>query len=288
MARRATAIKQERAANKGILLLLDAGSSLMGHWVSMKSDGRVTVESMNALGYDALTVGQKELYRGVEVLQARRQEAHFPFLSANLISVDKKEPVFEPYVILERGGRRIGILGLSEINANQMPIVKDSLVVLDPVETAQEYVRELRGNVDLVIVLSHLGLDPDKALAEQVPGIDIIVGGSSSKLMSEPERVGQTLIVQQGYRGEWMGRLRATYDEKGNPSDYGAETITLGPSFGEDKEMADLLADYRLRYPTPTPRPRPTLDPRTHTVDRNAINAVRTTSVAATQTASAK
>ena len=257
MARRATAIKQERAKGEGLLLVLDAGGSLTGRPVSIRSQGRNIVEAMNAMGYDALALGRSELDMGLDALRERAAEASFAFLSANLVSSESGELLFEPYVVFESGGARVGVIGLSEPAAAQAARVAGQAEVLDPSETAQRYVLALRPDVDILIVLSHLGLEADAELARGVPGIDIIVGGSSRRLLREPERVGNTLIVQQGYLGEWMGRLEATFDEFGEPVQYAEQVITLGPDFADDAEVAEIVDRWNALYPTPTRFPTP-------------------------------
>ena len=261
MARRATVIKAERGDNKGIVLALDAGSSLSGDWVSLKSQGRVMVEGMNAMGYDAMALGRMDFALGLEALKEREAEADFAFLSANVVGVGDGQPIFEPYTLLERQGARIGVIGLSEPEAIRVPGVTDEVVVLDPLEAARRHVPELRDRVDLLIVLSHVGLEQDIALAQAVPGINVIVGGYTRKLMKQPERVGNTLIVQQGYLGEWLGRLQVTFDGEGVPTEFSETIITLDPRVTDDKDMTDLVQKWKALYPSPTPRPTRTPDP---------------------------
>ncbi|NLG49518.1 MAG: hypothetical protein GX552_05330 [Chloroflexi bacterium] len=255
MARRATVIKQERANNDGILLVLDAGSTLTGQWISTKSKGQVMVEGMNLMGYDALTLGQMDLSAGIEALKEREQEANFPFLSANLISVQDGKPIFQPYVILERQDRRIAILGLTEPDAIVVGNNANTYMLLDPVIAAQRWVPQLREQADILIVLSHLGAEEDKLLAEAVPGIDIIIGGNTRQIMQSPDIVGNTLIAQQGYLGEWIGRFQATFDANGVPSDFIVEPIALTPDFEDDPELAAVMQKWDQLYPTPTPFP---------------------------------
>mgnify|MGYP001056117573 CR=1 FL=1 len=192
MARRATFIKNERANNAGIVLVLDAGNALMGAWESSASRGRVTVDLMNRMGYDAMALGRMDFAVGLDALKQRQAEAQFPMLSANVAPTEGTEMPLEiqAYTIIERQGARIGIIGLSENEATVIPGISDKMTVKDAVETASQIVHVLRSKVDLLIVLSHLGLDKDKALAAAVPGIDIIVGGNTRKLMRKPELVG--------------------------------------------------------------------------------------------------
>lgn len=235
------------------MLVLDAGNALSGQYLARMSEGEVMVEAMSAMGYDAMGVGTFDTMIGLEALNRRVAQAGFGVLSANLAWADTGALLLQPYVIVERDGHRLGILGLSPQNAAQVGAgIADKAVVADPTEAAAKYVAELRPQVDAIIVLSLLGLPADRALAEAVPGINVIVGGNSGQLMLEPVRVGDTLIVQQGYNGEWLGVLRATFDAQGVPSDYTEAMITLGPEYPDDPEVAAIKAKWDALHPQPT------------------------------------
>lgn len=213
------------------------------------------VQAMNAMGYDSMGIGPHETEIGPVALAERAEEADFGVVCANLISAETQEPIFDPYVILKRDGLKFGIIGITRAATAQSAGFIEGATVADSTETARKYVSELRPQVDAVIVLSLLGLDGDKWLAAVVPGINVIVGGSSKQLMQEPTRVGDTLIVQQGYNGEWMGVLQASFDAAGKPSDFSESLITLGPEYADDPEMAALVDKWNRLYPTPTALP---------------------------------
>ena len=223
--------------------------------MSIRSEGRIIVEGMNAMGYDAMALGRLDLALGLQVLKEREEEADFAFLSANLVDPQDYKPVFDPYVLLERQGVRIGIIGLSEPEAVKAIAGDIDLIVLEPLRATLPYVRELRDKVDILIVLSHQGLALDKDLASRLPEIDVFISGNDLQLMREPVRVGNTLIVQQGYRGEWLGRLEAHFDAQGVPQEYKADFITLGPDYEDDPEVAAIVQKYKESHPSPTPRP---------------------------------
>lgn len=235
--------------------MLDAGSSLLGAWVSLASDGRVTIEGMNAMGYDAMGVGLMEGLEGLDVLLDRRDEAGFPILSANLTYVEGGALVLEPYAILERDGVRYGFLGLTGPEFTQGPGLAAVVAVGDPTEAAARYVPELRARVDVLIVLSTLGKGEDNALAAAVPGIDVIVGSKSAYLMQEPDRAGDTVIVQQGYLGEWLGRTHLRYDAEGALAEASTEAIALTEDYPDDPDLAALVSRYNALHPTPAPVP---------------------------------
>jgi len=222
------------------VLLLDAGRTLMGPMpVTIKSKGAVIIEAMNMLGYDAMTVAEQDLQLGLDTVWEREEEADFPFLSANLVLADTNELLFAPYTIVERGGRKVGILGLTG-SEQPMPLeLFDGHVVdlLNPLEAASQYVAEMSGETDIIVVLSNLGLDTDELLAEELPGIDLIVGGLTRKLLVEPRHVGETVIVQAGYRGEWIGWVTLDIDSSGAVTGSGGGVVILDDKVMDDSEM---------------------------------------------------
>lgn len=219
------------------------------------------VDAMNMMGYDALALGRMDFAIGTEALTERLQEAEFAMLSANVLDLETRELLVEPYTILNREGVSIGIIGLSDAEVIQAPGLRDRAIWLDPLSTIGDLVAQVSEQVDVLIVLSHMGLERDQLLARTVPGINVIVGGYTRKLMQEPEREGNTLIVQQGYQGEWVGKLTVTIDEQGVPTDYTEEILTLDDSYTDDKEMTELVDRYKEMYPTPTPMPTHTPTP---------------------------
>lgn len=253
VARRATAIEYLREQADDHVLVLDAGNTLFGERLAMESQGRIIIEAMNAMGYDALTVGTLELSQGIEVLQERAQEANFAILSCNILDIQSENLLFAPYIIVQRDGLRYGIIGVSEPEIVHLADVAQTAKVMDPVQSLQRYLPEVQDQSDVLIVLSHLGLEGDKALAQAIPDIDVIVGGRSRKLLQAPEIVGSTIIVQAGYDGEWLGKLSATVTDDGRLVDPWVDIVPLGPDVADHPELAALVARYNQLYPPPTP-----------------------------------
>lgn len=245
MARRATVIKEARKEDGRTVLVLDAGDTLLGQTIALETEGAAIVEAMNAMGYDAMAVGRLDLAKGVDVLTRRAQEAQFAILSSNLVRKGTQELILPASTIIERDGVRYGILGVTEPQAMQAPGAAETIEVLDPTQAVRAALPNLSARSDVVIVLSHLGLNEDLALAEAVPGIDIIVGGRSRQLMRMPEVVGDTIITQMGFDGEYLGRLDVTVNADGRLSDAAATMIALTPDYADDPELAALVARYK-------------------------------------------
>jgi 2',3'-cyclic-nucleotide 2'-phosphodiesterase (5'-nucleotidase family) len=245
VARRATAIRAIRDETSRPVLVLDAGGALFGEMLAFQTQGRIVAESMSAMGYDAMTVGLMDLIRGSDVLLSRAAESSFPFLSCNIIYEEDGRLLLPPYAVIERGGLHFGIIGVSEEDVLSAPTeAVAGLDVVDPVEAVRGYVAELRPQVDVLIVLSHLGLPEDRALAEAVPGIDVIIGGRSRRFLGEPQWANGVPIVQMGYDGEWLGRLDVALNPDGHVRAAQLRPISLGPEVADDPDVADVLRRY--------------------------------------------
>lgn len=181
----------------------------------MQTRGEAVIELMNAVGYDAMTIGNHELDFGAEGLRALMGKASFPILAANIRERDTGKLFAQPYTIRQLGPLRIGILGIAYPNTPlttaQENVTRIEFDEATPV--AQHFVPQMRKTgVDIIIVLSHLGLGSDIQLAEAVSGIDVIVGGHSHNRMTKPKHVGNTLIVQAGAHGTDLGILELTFN----------------------------------------------------------------------------
>jgi 2',3'-cyclic-nucleotide 2'-phosphodiesterase (5'-nucleotidase family) len=243
-------IERTRSHAPGSTLLLDAGDTFQGTYISNSNHGTAMVEVMNFAGVNAMVLGNHEFDWGLDVLRARIAQAQFPCLAANLESAPgiRLEDI-APYVILDVGESRVGILGLTYHDLST--IVKASSIEglrsLSPIETARRYLPELRDQSDLVIVLSHLGEESDRVLAEAVPEIPLIVGGHSHTAFPDGLRVNDTLIVQAGAYGAQLGYLELTLDRHRKElvlDDSLARLIPVTAAGGPSEEAAQIIARW--------------------------------------------
>ena len=243
-------IERMRAQAPGPAILLDAGDTLQGTYISNSNQGTAVVELMNLAGVSAMVLGNHEFDWGLDVLRARIAQAQFPCLAANLLMDPSiKVEGISPYAVLDAGQIRIGILGLTYHDL--ATIVKASAIEgvrsLPPVETAKRYLPELQGRTDLVIVLSHLGEEGDRALAEAVPEIPLIVGGHSHNSFHDGVRVGDTLIVQAGAYGASLGHVELTFDRKRKEvvlDETTAQLIPVADAGGASEAAAQIVARW--------------------------------------------
>ena len=215
MARRASLVERIRKEEPNVLLL-DAGDIWQGTPYFNFFNGELEYKLMTDMKYDAATLGNHDFDLGLEGLAKQLPIAGFEFVNANYdFSKTMLAGKFKPYKIFEKEGLRIGVFGLG-IQLEGLVGKKQygETVYLDPVQKAQEMVKELRENqkCHMVICLSHLGYSyttekiDDRKLAQQVPGIDLIIGGHKHNFMDQPgaiphESGDETLINQGGDAG---------------------------------------------------------------------------------------
>ena len=149
-------------------------------------------------------------------MQRLAASATFPFLAANIEDQQGRGlPLSKPYVILQRNDLKIAVIGITtpETAFTTKPDYVSGLTFRDPKEILPPLIKELRsGGIDIIVLLSHSGLDADLVIAEQVSGIDVIVGGHSHTAVTHPLRVNDTIIVQAGCYGAYLGVLQLDID----------------------------------------------------------------------------
>ncbi|PZD94266.1 bifunctional metallophosphatase/5'-nucleotidase [Paenibacillus sambharensis] len=229
------------------LLVLDIGDHMDRMRLETEgSDGLVNIALLNEAGYDAVTLGNNEglTYSHHVLDRAYGEEARFQVLCANLIEAATGQPPewMQAHTIIDKGGLRFGIIGLTAAFSMFYDMLGWS--VLDPVACCAEQVELLRPKVDCIIVLSHLGLSFDKRMAEEIEGIDLILGGHTHHLLEEPLRLKETTICAAGRYGEYLGRVEITGQANGGKVTIEAECVPMA-AFHEDPEAAAIISGYR-------------------------------------------
>ena len=189
--RLATFVDEVRAQDTARVFLVDAGDRWTGDpYVDMAPNaGLPIIEQMNRLGYDVATFGNHEFDMGLDTLQRRVEDVEFDLVLAN---VDTKETAWKqpkPYTIKRAGRAKVGFIGLVTNYANGHPDGKDRIFVgtefFSPEWAGQRYGRELREKCDVMVVISHCGLDRDTTnVASSFPMADLIVSGHTHERYS--------------------------------------------------------------------------------------------------------
>ena len=219
-ARRMGLIAQERQVDAN-LLLVDAGDFCQGTPYFNFYHGRVEIDAMNLMGYDAATLGNHEFDNGLDTLAAVLATAQFPIVCANYdFTGTVMEGKTKPSVIIRKGGLKIGVFGLG---CDPKGLIADKNFLpakyLDPYTSAQEAVDKLRAEkCDIVVCLSHLGTYGkaaedvcDVQLVQNTRGIDAVIGGHTHKLYDNlrvPNLDGDSIpVCQMGKSGGYLGKI---------------------------------------------------------------------------------
>ncbi len=213
-------VKQENP----FTLLTDAGDDYeKGSIAEQLSQGRTTREIVQAMQYDVRTLGNHDFAWGMDELLRFSHDSSAVVLATNT-KIDRKTPVspgWADFTILTVGCVRIGFFGMQPRPWNDKdeqydgpfyPELPELRTDFNFTEIANEIIAKHRHEVDVLVMVSHLGLQGDIALAEQTDGIDLILGGHTHEAMTTPLRVKNTDIVHVGAYAEHIGRFDIEYD----------------------------------------------------------------------------
>lgn len=220
LARVAAYVRQVRAEHTGRhrgVLVLDGGDWFQGTPEGQLDGGWPFVEAMAAVGYDALVVGNHEWDLGEANLRRVLRRSRVPAVLAN-VRVAADGPRFDgcpPWRIVLTGGLRVAVVGLI---LPQTPSITHADAARFHFERSEDalaaVLAELPSQVDLVLPLTHIGVEQDRALARAFPELPLIVGGHSHSFLPEGVREGETLIVQAGSRATVIGRVDLWIDPR--------------------------------------------------------------------------
>lgn len=253
-ARLVTAIAQARARSNNCILV-DGGDQFQGTLFYTYYKGRMAAEFMNKLGYDAMTVGNHEFDDGPEVLRGFMDAVGFPVLMSN--ADVSREPALAGKLakstVIERGGEKLGLIGLTPQDTDELASPGPNITFTDPVGAVQQEVDALTAaGVTKIIVLSHSGYHVDKRVAAETTGVDVIVGGHSNTYLSNssdraegpyPTMVGNTAIVSAYAYGKFLGELNLTFDDAGNITAATGEPLIMDAAVSEDAPTKDRIAE---------------------------------------------
>ncbi|MCI1857244.1 MAG: bifunctional metallophosphatase/5'-nucleotidase [Sporolactobacillus sp.] len=197
--------------------------------------GNVTL--LNEAGYDYVTIGNNEgITFTKQRLSAMYKHSRFSVILANLYEKDGRRPSWcSPYTIVTMKGVRVGLIGLTAAFPKYYRVL--GWDIRDPFAELKQDLQQLMGRTDLVVLMSHVGLPFDKRVAEEMAGIDVIIGAHTHHALERGLTVDGTLIAQAGKYGRYCGHVVVDYDEQARRIVHkGADLITLR---GEADDSAD-------------------------------------------------
>ncbi|MEP7146831.1 MAG: bifunctional UDP-sugar hydrolase/5'-nucleotidase [bacterium] len=199
-------------------LLLNGGDDFQGSPISSITRGNSQIELLNLYNLDAFVIGNHEFDYGQYALDSALMKADFDYLSANVFLKTKNKTFGKPYVIKEINGIKCGVIGLTALDLMTLTIPKnvtdiemlntDSVII-----SAVKYLKKKK--CDVIILLTHVGVDNDKKLAEKFSkDVDIIIGGHSHTPLFKPLIQNGVIIAQAGSYARWLGKIDLKVDTK--------------------------------------------------------------------------
>ena len=247
----ATLVRRIRASRPHALLL-DGGDTWQGSATSLWTEGADMIGAQKLLGVDIMTAHWEFTYGAKRVRQAVDNElAPMEFLAQNVKTVDFEDPVFKPYTLRSVSGVTLGVIGqafpYTPIAHPRHMIAEWSFGIQEP--RLQRLVDEVRAKgAQVVVLLSHNGMDVDLKLAARVRGIDAILGGHTHDGVPAPVVVGKTLVTNAGSNAKFLGVL--DLDVKGGT--IAGHRYRLLPVFANllppDAAMAAYIERVRAPY----------------------------------------
>ena len=185
------------------LLLFSAGDNRTGNPVNDQYDpvNYPMITLMNEVGFDLCAVGNHEWDGNIVNLQNDIKRAKFPFLCANVFIPQTVDLDIKPFVTMERQGVKMAVVGMIEVRHDGIPGAHPDNLKMVSFKRAHDVLPEykyLRSQNDVVILLSHCGVEDDMELAQATPWLDVIIGGHSHTLIEHPMKTNGVLVTQSG------------------------------------------------------------------------------------------
>ncbi len=242
---------QQVKSKQNDVLVLDAGDVLTGTVVSSVFEGTPIFEIMNTIPYDAGVLGNHEFDFGWKAIEGFAKVSDRPLLNANVKGPGSQQLGDGAVVYRVVNGIRVGIIGVvtsdlpgppSSQLANSGPLYKPAS------EVVGELLPEVQANSDLVLVLSHCGIEVDRQIARENPEVDVIIGGHTHSAISEPERVGRTVITMATENTKKVGRLDIVFDLASREiTQFNGQLVLMDSSKIPAAEQTQVLVDHWQR-----------------------------------------
>jgi 5'-nucleotidase / UDP-sugar diphosphatase len=249
-------INKVRAEEENVFFVI-AGDMVQGSLIDSEYKGISTIEIMNYLAPDVVALGNHEFDYGLPHLLFLEKMANFPIVNANLYVKKYNRRLMRPYIVLKKAGMEIlftGIITEKVMDSLSMDKLVGSFVSLEEASAEVGKICDVYKNsdIDLTIVLTHIGIESDIALAKMLKpewGVDMIIGGHSHSLLEKPEQVNNILIAQAGTGTNQIGRFDITVDDHTNSIvDWKWKAIAIDESIAKpDRKLAEYIQSFKSK-----------------------------------------
>ncbi len=223
-------------------LLVDSG----GYFGLSDTDRkmRLILILMDKMGYDALGVGDQELYQGLRFFRDVSGNNSKKIINASIRTNEGKE-VFSPYKIISVKDVKLGIIGLvSPETFRFLPEDNQDFIVEQPDSVLKRVMPSLEKSCDYILVLSQMGIDKDKEIAKKWSDIDLIIGGHSQTLLSKPVVIGKCRIVQAGSYARRVGEISLSFNSSKNINRFAYELHEITDTYTIPSDIQGIMNNY--------------------------------------------
>lgn len=237
----------------------------------MIEKGKLIVEAYNRFGYDAAAVAECEMVLGMDVLRELQKQMRFPLLCANLVDLETEKQVFQPSLVIERNGKKIGVVALlmDTLQPSFLDKIAPGTRLIPPLVALRTEVDRLKDQVDMIFVLGHCNRPTIEKMAKEFPEVDFVLEansymGSDSIWVSTNryfvENHGKVLLKVDG-QGAHLGRLDVHLEHPGQPwasrdtqveegkvvNRFLGTDIELAPHIGQNATMEQMVQTFKRR-----------------------------------------
>jgi len=217
LGRRVSYVEDVRGSVRN-LLVFDVGDAFGLDLSYSRAEAELTVDSYELMGLDVFTPGETDFIFGLDFLKDLAERATFDIVAANILDPATGKPVFGPrYVVRElKDGIRIGVTGVLD-DAIRFPGYIDTshFTVAPPEETLREVITAMKREADILILLSHMGLERSRVVAGAFGEFDLIIVGHGKPIIKKTEQVGETVLLATGGLGQYIGRCDLSVTDSG-------------------------------------------------------------------------
>jgi len=231
------------------LLLFSAGDNRSGNPINDRysEPARPMYELMNAVGFDLSCFGNHEWDSGVEALRHVMNIANFPFVCANVTFDDTLDMPVKPYILIERNGLKIGVIGGIQLGLNGLPDFHPNKAGGSHFRPLEEVIPEylsLRDECNALFLLSHCGFEEDVELAGKFPQFDAIFGGHSHTLVDSTRLFNGVMVTQAMNKVKYLTLNTFTFDKDGKMIAKESQTIPIAKVQQKNEKVQAMVDEY--------------------------------------------
>lgn len=242
-ARIAALLEDARDERPGQVLAFDCGDTIHGTYPAVQSEGEAFIPVLNALAFDAMTAHWEFAY-GPEQFRSVAGRLGYPVLADNCYDDATGDLIFPPYTVCETDDLMVGVIGIAATIVDKTMPDSFSKGIHFSLGSAElpGHIAHLREEerVDLIVVISHLGFPQEVRLARETDGIDILLSGHTHNRLFEPAVVNDTIIIQSGCHGSFLGRLDLEVENR-RVKRFDHDLIVVGEEVRPHPEVEEMV-----------------------------------------------